>query len=271
VDVRVTALEAARRFAVAASLPADDLAILKDGSNLLVHLAPAPVVLRIATFTAAIRGDPEPYLARELDLVSFLASAGASVAPPSDLVAPRPHLVAGWWMSAWRYVEHERGVVPDPLTSLAALDELQVAMRPYPGRLPVLNPALDDLDRALRFAVQRELFSASQADDMRGRRDQLAADLLATAPERQAQHGDAFARNSLVTANGVVWIDFEDCCEGPLLWDLATLLRHHPDDAVHRILVGRHGEDALRTAIDLRQAQVDVWMALHDAHHKFGW
>ena len=33
----------------------DEARVLKDGSNLLVQLAPAPVILRIATFTAAVR------------------------------------------------------------------------------------------------------------------------------------------------------------------------------------------------------------------------
>jgi hypothetical protein len=71
------------------------MTVLKDGSNLLVHLAPAPVVLRVATFTALIRGDGLPWLEREVSLVSYLADVGASVMPPSDLVPPGPHVVGG--------------------------------------------------------------------------------------------------------------------------------------------------------------------------------
>ena len=33
----------------------DEPRVLKDGSNLLVHLRPAPVVVRVATFTGQIR------------------------------------------------------------------------------------------------------------------------------------------------------------------------------------------------------------------------
>ncbi len=268
---RLTALEAGVALGIEHGIRSDLPVVLKDGSNLLLHLAPAPVVLRIATLTAAVRGDPLAYLEREIQLVSWLATAGAAVMPPSDLIPPGPHVVDGWAMSAWRYVEHERGAVPDQPTTLVALDELHAAMRDYPGDLPLLNPVTDDLERALGFLVGREVMSAGQADDVRGRRDALMARLLELAPDRQAQHGDAFARNSLVTANGVVWIDFEDCCSGPVLWDLATMVRHRPDEAVERVVRERHGAEALETAIALRQVQVDVWVAIHDARTERGW
>jgi hypothetical protein len=56
----LTPLEAATILVGDHRVRFDELVILKDGSNLLVHLAPAPVVLRIATFTARIRLEPLP-------------------------------------------------------------------------------------------------------------------------------------------------------------------------------------------------------------------
>ena len=79
----MTPLEAAAALADEHRLRYDEVEVLKHGSNLLVRLAPAPVVLRIATFTALIRDDPLPYLEREVSLVSYLASVGASVMRPS--------------------------------------------------------------------------------------------------------------------------------------------------------------------------------------------
>lgn len=245
--------------------------VLKDGSNLLVHLAPAPVVLRIATLTALIRDDPSPWLEREVSLVSYLASVGAPVMPPSDLIPPGPHVVDGWSMSAWTYVEHDPGVEPDSLTTLHALDDLHAAMRGYPGELPLLNPVNDDFERVLRFGVARGVMTEYEVSLVRDRRDALAARLVALAPEVQAQHGDAFARNALVTRRGVVWIDLEDCCTAPVLWDLATMIRSRPDDAVRSIVVDRHGAEALDVAIALRQLQVDAWTVLHDARARLGW
>jgi hypothetical protein len=247
------------------------MTVLKDGSNLLVHLAPAPVVLRIATFTALIRGGGLPWLEREVSLVSYLAGVGASVMPPSDLVPPGPHVVGGWAMSAWQFVDHERGVVPDPLTALRALDDLHEAMRGYPGELPLLIPVVDDLDRVIQFGVDRGVIGADAADELRGRRDSLVEDLFSSSPEIQAQHGDAFPRNSLVTKTGVVWIDFEDCCSGPRLWDLATMIRQGGGEPVAAVVRARYGDVAMRNAIALRQVQAEVWTILHDARQMNGW
>lgn len=267
----MTPLEAAAALAAEHGIRHDEIVVLKHGSNLLVRLAPAPVVLRIATFTASVRGDPLPYLEREVALVLYLASVGASVMPPSDLLPPGPHVVGGWAMSAWRYVVHERGAVPDPIATLRALDDLHEALRAYPGQLSLLNPAADDLDLALRFAVTRRVYSAAQAEDLRVRRDEVMAELMSAAPGVQALHGDAFPRNSLLSPAGLVWIDFEDCCSGPPLWDLAVLVRQGGGERVAEIVRRRHGDEALRLAILLRGFQADVWTALHDARAAMRW
>jgi len=267
---RITALEAAAALAAEHRVRFEDLVILKDGSNLSVHLAPAPVVLRVATFTARIRREPLIWLRREVDLVTWLAAAGASVMTPSDVLPVGPHVVGGWAITAWRYVDHRPGIVPDGQAILQALDELHDVLRGYPGVLPLLNPAADDLDRAIAFGLGQELLSAAQAEDLRLRRDVAFAELVAIAPDRQALHGDAFPRNSLMTERGVVWIDFEDCCSGPVVWDHATLLRRIDDDATGKrataaSIRARHDDDAVRVAVVLRGLQEEVWSLLHDA------
>jgi hypothetical protein len=260
-----SALEAAAAIAAAHRIRFDELIVLKDGSNLLVHLHPAPIVLRIATFTARVRREPLPWLQREADLVSYLASVGAPVMPPTDLMPVGPHVVGGWALTAWTYVEHRLGAIPDASSALVALDELHAALRGYPGDLPLLNPATDDLDRAVAFGVAERLIGEAEADELRGRRDALLAEVVAAAPDRQALHGDAFPKNSLVTDRGIVWIDFEDCCSGPIVWDHATLLRRIDDDATATEIRRRHGRDALQAAVALRGIQADVWTVLHDA------
>jgi hypothetical protein len=267
----LTPLDAAAGLAAEHGLRYDDIVVLKHGSNLLVRLVPAPVVLRIATFTALIRGDPLPYLEREVALVSYLASVGASVMRPSDILPPGPHVVGGWAMSAWRYVPHERGAIPDPIAVLHELDDLHAALRSYPDELPLLNPAADDLDRALAFAVARGVYGAGQAEDLRARRDEAMAQLVAMTPSVQGLHGDAFPRNTLLSPAGVVWIDFEDCCSGPALWDLAVLIRQGGGERVFDIVRRRYGDEALRLAIALRGFQAEVWRALHETREAHGW
>jgi hypothetical protein len=212
-----------------------------------------------------------PYLEREVSLLSYLASVGASVMRPSDLLPAGPHVVGGWAMSAWQYVVHERGAVPDPITTLHELDELHAALRAYPGELPLLNPAGDDLDRALRFAVMHDVYSPSQAEDLGGRRDEVMAQLLSLGPKLQALHGDAFPRNSLLSPHGLVWIDLEDCCSGPVLWDLAVLIRQGGEERVADIVRRRYGDEAMQAAITLRGFQAEVWTALQDLRARLAW
>lgn len=261
----MTPVEAAVELGAAHGLASDQPRILKDGSNLLVHLWPAPVVVRVATFTGRIRRDPWPYLEREVRLATALVAVGAAVAPPSTLIPPGPHRHAEWAMSAWAFVDHVAGAIPDGPTALAALDDLHEAMRRIAIDLPVLGPATADLDLAIEFAVAQRLLAGTAAAALVARRDRLVDDLLAATTDRQPLHGDAFPRNSLVTASGVVWIDFEDCCTGPVAWDHAVLIWNVEDPAVERALRDRDGDTALDAAMALRKIQASVWRLLHDA------
>jgi Ser/Thr protein kinase RdoA (MazF antagonist) len=244
--------------------------VLKDGSNVVVHLAPARVVVRVATLTARIRRDPTPWLEREVALVTALAAAGAAVMRPSPLIPPGPHAVDGWQMTAWEYLDHEPGAAPDARATLVAIDELHriMAAVPDPPSLPVLVPATIDLDVATAFAVRGGLLNPERAAALIADRDATLAEVLAGTTDRGPLHGDAFPRNSLITPGGIVWIDLEDCCSGPVVWDDATLLRRTRDPDVERIFVARHGRSLLDAAIRLRGLQEEVWNVIHDARHE---
>ncbi len=54
----MTPLEAAVTLAARFDIQTRDPRILKDGSNLLAHLAPAPVVVRVARLPGRIRREP---------------------------------------------------------------------------------------------------------------------------------------------------------------------------------------------------------------------
>ena len=261
----LTAFDAAIALGRAHGLQIDDPRVLKDGSNLLVHLRPAPVVVRVATFTGRIRRDPWPWLVRDVALSAALLAEGAAVAPPSPYLPAGPHAIGGWSMTATAFVDHVPGAVPDAPTAFVALEALHDAMRRIAIELPVLGPATSDLDLALDFALEHGLLTPEGAADRRARRDVVLADLLAATSDRQPLHGDAFPRNSLVTSTGVVWIDLEDCCSGPAAWDHAVLLRNAPDATVERILRERDGGRGIELAMDLREIQAEVWTVLHDA------
>src|SRR6478609_520564 len=206
-DRHVPALTAVRRLLAEHGLPGDRLETWKDGSNLLVRPVPAPVILRVATFTGRVRRDPMPYLEREVALVTWLHERGAPVMAPAAVMPAGPFLVDGWGIAAWRFLDHRPGVVPGAAATLAALDELRVVLRGYPGALPAYGPVAADLDLAFGFATEAGILEADAVDALRVRRDTLLARLRALDPALEPQHGDAFPRNALVDDAGrVIWI-----------------------------------------------------------------
>lgn len=102
------AVESAAALAKNLGLSTDTPVVLKDGSNVIVHLAPAPVVARVATSTALVRPDVSQWLARELAVARFLEQQGAPAVTPSHEIDPGPHVYDGYAISYWSYVEHDR-------------------------------------------------------------------------------------------------------------------------------------------------------------------
>jgi thiamine kinase-like enzyme len=108
------------------------------------------------------------------------------------------------------------------------------------------------------------LLPATQVEHMLGERDVLLASVRSL--PATAQHGDAHPGNVLLTEQGVVWNDFEDCCLASPLWDLATLARHDQTGAVWAVARDRFGGDVVEAMLGLRLLQVAAWTALHGAH-----
>jgi hypothetical protein len=254
------AVELGRRHGIATEKPA----VLKDGSNLIVSLDPHPVIFRVATVTAWVRRDPRPYLEREVALATLLAGSGAAAVAPSELIAAGPHQLDGWWMTALGAVSND-GTVPSGAATLTALDRLHAALAGIDLELPELGPATTDLDLAWRALEQIRLLDGPSIRERAGRRDRLVGELQAAAPDRQPLHGDAFPRNSLMSPDGIVWIDFEDACRGPVAWDHAVLIRQGGDPGLEPILRARDGDAAIDAAIELRGLQAEAWTLLHDA------
>jgi hypothetical protein len=109
--VVAAAQAAAREHGVAC----DEAVRIAAGSNVLVHLKPAPVVARVMTGTAVVHDDAEQWLAREVAVGAFLAERTDPVVPPSDILPPRPHEQDGLWMTQWKFVPHdEQAPPPEP-------------------------------------------------------------------------------------------------------------------------------------------------------------
>ncbi|MEU4802939.1 phosphotransferase [Actinosynnema sp. NPDC023587] len=244
-----TALGAVRAVAGRLGLPVDDVEVLRDDSNLLVHLRPAPVVARVGAVTAAVRGDVFGHFARADAVSRFLAGRGVPVVEP----VASPVREGGWVVALAAHVPHSPEWTPDSPAFALMLRELHRELAHFTGELPARGP-VDDIDAVLTML--------GRPDDLVAERDAL----VAAWPDQpvQALHGDAHPHNVLATANGPVWNDFEDTWRGPVGWDVACAAGSRLLD---RAAVARaYPADLLDHWLGARRLLVRCWRAATDLH-----
>jgi hypothetical protein len=238
-------------------LSCDDAVRLPAGSNVLVHLKPAPVVARVMTATARLHDDVERWLERELAVAAFVAARSDSVVPPSDLLPPGPHEHDGLWMTLWKYVAHDaQAPPPEPRELGRSLRRLHAALAGFPGDLAPLSDIRDWLERLLD-----DLPPSPSSTGLRAKLNALTPAVFESSLPAQALHGDASMSNLLRTDGGLVWNDLEDVCAGPVAWDIAGLAHGRSAAFVEQFLAayGDPGVDDLEPFLEAHALYELIW------------
>ncbi|MFI7588870.1 phosphotransferase family protein [Spongisporangium articulatum] len=254
---------AALRLAQSLGVPATSARVLHDGSNVLVALAPQPLVARVAAVTARVRMRPAEALQRDVQLAGWLAAQGARVVAPADELPPGPHQAEGFGLTYWRFVE-VLGTVSEPDVAAAELLDLHRLSVAYEGALPGVQPLISDALRGVALARDAGVVTRHDAQRLE------AAGLRFTREIPRGAfplHGDAHPGNLLRTPDGLRWTDFEDTWRGPLEWDLACLHETSRLDgaaavARYRELCAREflvDDDVLAACVRLRRWQGVCW------------
>jgi Phosphotransferase enzyme family len=234
-DLDQRAMAAACAVAAAHGLAQDGAIVIHSGSNVLVHLRPAPVVARVMTGTVVLHDDPSTWLEREISVLEFLAPSRLAVAP-SRSIPPGPHHHDGLWMTFTEWIaDTEPATELDDAPRLGrALRDLHDALGPFEGELGDLRDLRERIARLhgqLRPADDRD---AAAISSLRARLDALQEVVFESTLPVQALHGDVSLRNLVHTHNRLIWNDFEDTFRGPVHWDLASYaisLRMHGANA----------------------------------------
>ena len=249
-DRRAAAIQAAVAVADRLGMTSITPVVLRDSNHTSIHLAPFPVVARVAASSA---GRGAAALSAELSVAEYLARAGAPIAAPTIDLPPGPHLEKDWAITLWQFVAHRPAEESDGPVAAVGLREIHGALRSYSERLPSFEVALDACRRLLQeetglpaLATPDKLFLLTEHDRLRR--------LLATAAIAPvAIHGDPHLGNVLMTSSGPRWTDWESACIGPLEWDLACL----PETVL--ATVPAVNAELLAVLRDLRSVCVAVW------------
>jgi len=233
--------------ASALGLTVDDAVLLQNSNRLAVRLLPCDALARVAP--VARRAADE----FELDVVRRLAGTDAPVAGLDPRVEPGVHVQDGFAVSLWKY--HESVHVDPSRTSdyARALERLHAGMRQLEVSAPhytdrvaeaqslvadsARTPDLGDADREFLGTTLRTL---TQVIDDHGADEQLL-------------HGEPHPGNLLMTDEGLLFVDFETCCRGPVEFDIA----HAPDDVSHHY--PSVSDDLVRTCRILMLAMITTW------------
>lgn len=237
--------------------------LLRNGANVLVHLAPAPVVARVATATALVRHPVRDWMARDLAVAEHLVRAGIPAVPPSAETPTRPVRSGAHWVSFWTHLPHDPARRPVDGEFAALLADLHAALRDFPGALP--DEPLGEIDSMLAVLGDGAWLDADTRADLRTDYARLRAELAAV-DERQPLHGDAHPGNLLATPHGLVWNDFEDTWCGPTGWDLACLAGTWRMDGEAEVARYPGPAAALPLCRRLRALQAVLWSAVFNQH-----
>ncbi len=238
--------------AAALGLHVDDAVVLHTSNRIAVRLLPCDVLARVATEAH------RPVAEFEVEVARRLALTNGPVAALDPRVDPRAYLQDGFVVTLWTYFEPlSTGDIP-PAAYAQALAQLHAGFReidlPAPhftDRVGEAHSLVDDreqspeLTEADRHFLGRTFTTLTSAVVERGANEQLL-------------HGEAHPGNLLQATGGLLFIDMETCCRGPVELDLA----HAPDD------VGEHygdvDPDLLRDCRVLTLAIATAWRCDRD-------
>jgi aminoglycoside phosphotransferase (APT) family kinase protein len=240
------AVAAAISTASSLGLTADDAILLHDSNKLTLRLLPCDVLARVAPVAHQVAQF-------EIELALRLAESDSPVAALEPRVEPRVYERDGFAVTLWTYYEPVTPRAVSPADYADALERLHAGMR----ELDVPAPHFTDrVEQAQQLVASRDQTPALADADRELLGDTLRS-LRRVIGDRggaeQLLHGEPHPGNLLSTKNGLLFIDLETCCRGPVEFDLA----HAPED------VSEHypavDQDLLRDCRILVLAMISTW------------
>ena len=239
------AVAAAMSTASSLDLTVDDAIVLHNSNKLTLRLLPCNVLARVAPVAHQIAQF-------EVELAQRLAESGCPVAALEPRVEPQVYERNGFVVTLWTYYEPVTAGVVSPADYAKALERLHAGMRELDFPTPHFT---DRVDSAQQLLASRDRTPALTDAD----RELLGATLrrlrrvIGERGGEQLLHGEPHPGNMLATKNGLLFIDLETCCRGPVEFDLA----HAPEE------VSEHysgiDQDLLRECRILVLAMITTW------------
>ena len=239
-------MAAASSIASSLGLAVDDAVVLQDSNKLTLRLLPCDVLARVAPVA-------EQVARFEVELARRLAGSGSPVAALEPRADPRVYERDGFVVTLWTYYEPATSREASPADYAGALERLHAGMRQVDTPAPHFT---DRVEQAQQLVASRDATPALADADRELLGDtlrNLRQAIVGRGAAEQLLHGEPHPGNVLTTKNGLLFIDLETCCRGPVEFDLAhapeEVSEHYPDV----------NQDLLRECRLLVLAMVTTW------------
>jgi Ser/Thr protein kinase RdoA (MazF antagonist) len=156
-------------------------------------------------------------------------------------------------VTLWTYYERVAADAASPREYADALGRLHAGMRTVEVAAPHFLERVEDAQRLLADRVLTPELVDGERELLRDTLGRFSRAVVERGPADQLLHGEPHPGNVLGTEKGLLFIDFETCCRGPVEFDLA----HAPDE------VAEHypgvDQELLRDCRILMLAMIITW------------
>lgn len=250
------AISAAKELASELGLAVEEARIVCNSNKLAIRLLPCDVFGRVAFV-----GQEAFHF--EIEIARRLTEHGSPVAGLDTRVEPSVYEQDGFAFTFWRYYE-QSAIEASAVAYAAALERLHAGM----ARLDVIAPHFGDRVReAQRLVASHDRTPRLEDSDrelLRGTLQSCGRTISERSSREQLLHGEPHPGNVLAAADGVLFIDLETCCRGPIEFDLA-----HVPQAVGEAYAGADRE-LIQECRRLVLAMVAAWRWNVDDHFPNG-
>ena len=240
------AMAAAMSIASSLDLAVNDMIVLHDSNKLSLRLLPCDVLARVAPVADQVSQF-------EVELAQRLAGSGCPVAALEPRVDPRVYQRDGFVVTLWTYYEPATPREVSPADYASALERLHAGMRELDFPTPHFTDRVEHAQQLVASRDRTPALADADRELLGGTLRSLRRMIADRGAAEQLLHGEPHPGNILTTKNGLLFIDLETCCRGPVEFDLAhapeEVSQHYPDV----------NQDLLRECRILVLAMITTW------------
>ena len=228
------ATAAARSIASSLGLAAGDAVVLQNSNMLTLRLLPCDALARVAPAAHQVAQF-------EVEIARGLAASGSPVAALDPRVEPRAHAHDGFVVTLWTYYEPAPPLEVPPAGYASTLGRLHAGMRKVDIRAPHFTDRVEQAQQLIASRGQTPALADADRELLGDTLLSMSRSIGDSGAAEQLLHGEPHPGNVLTTKNGLLFIDLETCCRGPVEFDLAhvpvEVSEHYPD--VNQDLLGQ--------------------------------